>query len=226
MKKFDKILIASDIDGTVLWDSKYIHPNVFEKLRYFCENGGHFALSTGRSHKDVFVIAKDLKEYVNMPCILCNGSYLYDHMTDEILNPQYLDPLPLTEAFLYVKRKFDDVGMRAGTPQGFLCPAEDGVALTVDGAETLGFASANASDTVQSIEFTGSGKVTSITGSYEDVPVPEGFAEDDTFGDVTLTAAQAAWLNGQANYDALAAKIATMTATALYLSRIQRGRRM
>ena len=90
----------------------------------------------------------------------------------------------------------------------------DGVALTVDGAETLGFASANASDTVQSIEFTGSGKVSSIEGSYEDVPVPEGFAEDDTFGDVTLTAAQAEWLNGQANYDALAAKIATMDATA------------
>ncbi|MBO6120940.1 MAG: hypothetical protein J6Q49_03690 [Kiritimatiellae bacterium] len=90
----------------------------------------------------------------------------------------------------------------------------DGVALTVDGAETLGFASANASDTVQSIEFTGSGKVTSITGSYEGIPVPEGFAEDDTFGDVTLTAAQAEWLNGQGNYDALAAKIATMDATA------------
>lgn len=90
----------------------------------------------------------------------------------------------------------------------------DGVALTVDGAETLGFASANASDTVQSIEFTGSGKVTSITGSYEDIPVPEGFAEDDTFGDVTLTAAQAEWLNGQGNYDALAAKIETMDATA------------
>ena len=89
-----------------------------------------------------------------------------------------------------------------------------GVALTVAGAETLGFASANASDTVQSIEFTGSGKVTSITGSYEDIPVPEGFAEDDTFGDVTLTAAQAEWLNGQGNYDALAAKIETMDATA------------
>ena len=129
MKKFDKILIASDIDGTVLWNSEYIHPRVFEKLRYFCDNGGHFALSTGRSHKDVFVIAKDLKEYVNMPCILCNGSYLYDHIADEILNPQYLEPRPLIEAFRYVKRKFDDVGMRAGTPQGFLCPAEDDIAI-------------------------------------------------------------------------------------------------
>jgi len=90
----------------------------------------------------------------------------------------------------------------------------DGVALTVDGAETLGFASANASDTVQSIEFTGSGKVASIAGSYED-PVPEGFVADETIGGVTLTAAQAEWLNGQGNYDALAAKLATMSQTAL-----------
>lgn len=88
----------------------------------------------------------------------------------------------------------------------------DGVALTVDGAETLGFASANASDTVQSIEFTGSGKVTSITGSYEDI---EGFVADEKIGDVTLTAAQAEWLNGQGNYDALAAKIETMSQTTL-----------
>lgn len=129
MKKFEKILIASDIDGTVLWDSKYIHPRVFEKLRYFCDNGGHFSLSTGRSHNDVFVIAKDLKGYVNMPCILCNGSYLYDHITDEILNPQYLNPHPLIEAFNTVKAKYHDVGMRAGTPQGFLCPAEDDIAI-------------------------------------------------------------------------------------------------
>jgi len=88
----------------------------------------------------------------------------------------------------------------------------DGVALTVDGAETLGFASANASDTVQSIEFMGAGKVASIQGSYEDVP--EGFVADEAIGDVTLTAAQAEWLNGQGNYDALAAKIEKMDATA------------
>ena len=90
----------------------------------------------------------------------------------------------------------------------------DGVALTVDGAETLGFASANASDTVQSIEFMGAGKVASIQGSYEDVPVPEGFVADETIGNVTLTAAQAEWLNGQGNFDALAAKIEKMDATA------------
>ena len=129
MKKFKNILIAADIDGTVLWESRYIHPRNFEKLRYFCDNGGHFALSTGRSHKDVFVIARQLKDYVNMPCILCNGSYLYDHLTDTILNPEYLDPKPLVEAFKEVKERYADIGMRAGSPEGFLCPAEDDVAI-------------------------------------------------------------------------------------------------
>ncbi len=129
MKKFKNILIASDIDGTILWDYAYINPRNFEKLRYFCENGGHFALSTGRSHRDVFIVAHPLKEYVNMPCILCNGAYLYDHGSDEILHPFYLDPRPLIEAFRSVKEQFPDIGMRATAVQGFLCPEEDGIAI-------------------------------------------------------------------------------------------------
>ncbi len=66
---------------------------------------------------------------------------------------------------------------------------------------------------VQTIDFVGSGTVSSIEGSYGDAPEQEGFVVDQVIGEVTLTAAQAAWLNGQSNYDALAAKIAMMTAT-------------
>ncbi len=129
MKKFQNILIASDVDGTILWDYTYIHPRNFEKLRYFCDNGGHFALSTGRSHKDIFIVAHQLEEYVNMPCILCNGSYLYDRISNEILNPFYLNPLPLIEAFQSVKEQYPDIGMRATATQGFLCPTEDDIAI-------------------------------------------------------------------------------------------------
>lgn len=129
MKKFEHILIASDIDGTVLWESQYIHPRNFEKLRYFCENGGHFSLSTGRSHNDVFAVAGKLRPYINMPCVLCNGSYLFDAETSEILNPHYLNPIPLIEAFKEMKSKYSDVGLRATIQSGFLCPAEDEVAL-------------------------------------------------------------------------------------------------
>ena len=65
---------------------------------------------------------------------------------------------------------------------------------------------------VQRIEFIGAGTVTSIEGSYEDAPAPaEEFVNGDEFGAVTLDTAQAAWLNGQNNYAALADKIATMS---------------
>lgn len=129
MKKFQNILIASDVDGTILWDYNYIHPDNFKKLRYFCDNGGHFALSTGRSHKDIFIVAHPLEQYINMPCILCNGTYLYDHISNQILNPFFLDPLPLIEAFQFVKERYPEVGMRATAPKGFLCPKEDDIAI-------------------------------------------------------------------------------------------------
>ena len=87
-------------------------------------------------------------------------------------------------------------------------------ALSVGGSKTIAFANQGEVTPVQTIDFVGSGTVSSIEGSYEDAPEPEGFVENQVIGGVTLTSAQAAWLNGQSNYDALAAKIATMTATA------------
>ena len=122
MKKFEHILIASDIDGTVLWESQYIHPRNFEKLHYFCENGG-------RGHNDVFLIGERLRSYINMPCILCNGSYLFDIQTEEILNPHYLNSALLAEAFKEMKSKYENVGFRATFQNGFLCPEEDDIAI-------------------------------------------------------------------------------------------------
>ena len=128
MNQFKNILIASDIDGTLLWGSK-IHPRNLERLRYFCDNGGHFALSTGRNHIDVFRVTKDLRDYVNMPCILCNGSYLYDAVNDKILNPQYLNNEKTVQLFGEVKDRFEGIGFRASFPQGFLCAEENPIIL-------------------------------------------------------------------------------------------------
>jgi Cof subfamily protein (haloacid dehalogenase superfamily) len=130
MKKFENILIASDIDGTILWNASYINPRNFEKLRYFCDNGGHFALSTGRNHKDIFAVMSDLRDYVNMPCILCNGSFLYDIEKNEILNPQYLN----NEKFVALARRIREMfagkaGIRASFADGFLVADDDDVIL-------------------------------------------------------------------------------------------------
>ena len=89
-----------------------------------------------------------------------------------------------------------------------------GAALAAGATTTFAFASANTSATVQSVEFTGSGTLTSLTGSYNNDAPADVFAKDQVVGNVTLTSRQAAWLNAQKNYAALAAKIATMTATA------------
>ena len=90
----------------------------------------------------------------------------------------------------------------------------DGAALAAGATSTFAFASANTSATVQSVEFTGSGTLTSLTGSYNNDAPADVFAKDQVVGNVTLTDDQADWLNAQNNYAALAAKIATMTATA------------
>ena len=129
MKKFENILIASDIDGTILWDHTFIHPRNLQKLRYFCDNGGHFALSTGRNHIDVFRVTKGLEEFVNAPCILCNGSYLYDKEKEAIINPKYLDGARTVELFSEVKDRFPNVGFRASFAEGFLCAEENPIIL-------------------------------------------------------------------------------------------------
>ena len=86
-------------------------------------------------------------------------------------------------------------------------------ALSVGESTAIAFAYQGEATAVQTIDFVGSGTVTSIEGSYGAAP-PIGFVEDQVIGDVTLTSAQAAWLNGQSNYDELAAKIADMEPTA------------
>ena len=91
--------------------------------------------------------------------------------------------------------------------------------LTDGSVANIPFASRGNVAPVQKIEFIGSGSVTSIEGSYEDVPVPEGFVEDEVVtlaGDdtATLTAAQSTWLNACGAKAAVAAKIATMDSTA------------
>ena len=97
-------------------------------------------------------------------------------------------------------------------------------ALSVGGSTTIAFANQNNATPVQQIEFVGAGTVSSIEGSYEDAPVPEGFVENDEVtlsdGTATLTAAQATWLNQFGVKLTVAARLAELSSaqfTAAYL---------
>ncbi len=128
--KFDHILIASDIDGTILWEAGYINPKNLEALRYFTDNGGHFALATGRNHMDVFAILHDLAPYINMPCILCNGSYLFDTETRDFLNARYLPKEPMMALLTRIRSEFAGrAGFRASFRDGFMVANDDSYIL-------------------------------------------------------------------------------------------------
>ena len=76
MGKFDGITLISDIDGTLFSSPGTIPQANVEATEYFMANGGRFAVATGRSQVS---IAKNFDKFrVNTPCIVLNGTGLYD----------------------------------------------------------------------------------------------------------------------------------------------------
>ena len=77
MGKFDGITLISDIDGTLFSSPGTIPQANVEAAEYFMANGGRFAVATGRSQVS---IAKNFDKFrVNTPCIVLNGTGLYDY---------------------------------------------------------------------------------------------------------------------------------------------------
>lgn len=70
--KFDGILIASDVDGTLARGTEISKENM-DAIRYFTENGGLFTLSTGRAYRYVKEHFLDTIS-INAPLILLNGT--------------------------------------------------------------------------------------------------------------------------------------------------------
>ena len=47
MAKFDNILIATDLDGTLYENQNFIPQINLDKIKYFTDNGGKFTIATG-----------------------------------------------------------------------------------------------------------------------------------------------------------------------------------
>ncbi len=105
MKKFEGILIVSDIDGTLVGKDGIPLKNL-EKLRYFLDNGGLFTVSTGRNHHELDCIREVLADFAHIPFSICNGSVLYDLKTGEFLHPHYLNTEHLEEVITYILEHF------------------------------------------------------------------------------------------------------------------------
>ena len=85
MGKFDGVLLASDFDNTILNTERPrrtgcpippISQRNVEALRYFMDNGGRFAVATGRALPAFRMFAEQVP--MNAPAVVCNGGALYD----------------------------------------------------------------------------------------------------------------------------------------------------
>ena len=78
MKKFENIVIASDLDGTFFAKGATLVERNLNAVKYFTENGGHFLVASGRTSAHIRLAFPDIGQYVNMPCVTCNGAVIAD----------------------------------------------------------------------------------------------------------------------------------------------------
>ena len=84
---FDGCLLASDLDGTLIFGENIPKRNV-EAIDYFVSEGGIFSVATGRSPAAVDGV---LNEFKNIgPSVFTNGSVIFDYSKKLILHQRFL----------------------------------------------------------------------------------------------------------------------------------------
>lgn len=109
------ILLASDLDGTLIDSAYQIPQRNLDALCDFMGRGGRFAIATGRAIESAYRYVR--VTHPNAPCIVLNGTMLYDYRTNRVL---WGNPLP-PEAVSYLTHifyHFPEVGIEVCTEKG------------------------------------------------------------------------------------------------------------
>ncbi|MCQ2450603.1 MAG: HAD family hydrolase [Clostridia bacterium] len=107
MKLFEGCLLACDVDGTLLVDG-VIPQNNIDKIKFFTENGGIFALATGRTIGAVSSVT-DKIDCISA-AVLSNGGMVYDYNREKILFETRIDKSDY-EVMYRVKEAFPEIGI-------------------------------------------------------------------------------------------------------------------
>ncbi|HIU32004.1 MAG TPA: HAD-IIB family hydrolase [Candidatus Caccousia avistercoris] len=99
---FHGLLIASDLDGTLVAPGGFLPQRNVEALRRFCQGGGLFTIATGRTVESAGRFLGQLP--VNAPAICLNGGLLYSYQEERVLA---CETLPKEEAAFWLKRLYD-----------------------------------------------------------------------------------------------------------------------
>ena len=105
--EINKIILLSDLDGTLLDSNSIASEKNKEAIKKFVELGGNFGIATGRGHQNALGFLDGV--VINTPSIVYNGSMLYDF---EQSVPSVVKILPaedLIESILWVMDSYKDV---------------------------------------------------------------------------------------------------------------------
>lgn len=106
MKKYEGILICSDIDCTATASDGNISKENIEAVKYFTENGGSFTFVSGRHPREMMPIKNQFD--INIPLLALNGSVVYDFNKKEYLYSALLDE-SANEPFDYIVNTYPEL---------------------------------------------------------------------------------------------------------------------
>ncbi len=109
---FKGILIASDLDGTLIGDNSVIPQCNLDAIEYFKANGGKFTIATGRAIESTRHYVKIVKP--NAPCIVFNGAMIYDYGSEKIIWKKPISKNALKYTKLIMK-EFPEIGVEVCT---------------------------------------------------------------------------------------------------------------
>lgn len=87
---FDGYMLVSDMDGTLLSSEHIVSEDNKQAIEYFKNNGGSFAVATGRTSHAVTSYLDQIR--INIPAVINNGANIYDFDSKEVLYEEFLEP--------------------------------------------------------------------------------------------------------------------------------------
>lgn len=117
---FGKVILMTDLDGTLLTDDKKITEKDMNAINRFRSGGGIFTLATGRGYS----MAKPVAERIGLdvPAVIFNGSAVYDFKEDKFLWHSSVKPSS-REIVKELIRKFPDIGIEVLCEDKVFVPA-------------------------------------------------------------------------------------------------------
>jgi Cof subfamily protein (haloacid dehalogenase superfamily) len=115
MKNYSKIMLLSDMDGTLLNSEGKVSKENQEAVDLFIAQGGKFGIATGRSQLNSVLFLDKIK--INIPCILYNGGGLYDFDTEDFIALYELPKFKLARFLEFCLREYREIVIQIYCPK-------------------------------------------------------------------------------------------------------------